>query len=109
MHLASFVLHAAWLRRGRPVREYGEPSVAITVACLSAALAHMSGQSRHVTCPLLCARQTTAQHCPFAGYFESVHNFHRRQLAPDELRLVSSEPGRAGRSGGELSGQGEQG
>lgn len=22
------------------------------------------------------------------GYFESVHNFHRRQLAPDELRLV---------------------
>ena len=23
------------------------------------------------------------------GYYESVHNFHRRQLAPEELRLVS--------------------
>jgi hypothetical protein len=27
------------------------------------------------------------------GYYESVHNFHRRQLAPDELRLVrAAEP-----------------
>lgn len=25
---------------------------------------------------------------PPAGYYESVHNFHRRRLAPDELRLV---------------------
>ncbi|KAI3428497.1 hypothetical protein D9Q98_007321 [Chlorella vulgaris] len=24
------------------------------------------------------------------GYYESVHNFHRRQLAPDELRLVQA-------------------
>lgn len=35
-------------------------------------------------------------HLPFcAGYYEAVHNFHRRQLAPDELRLVSAAAGRA--------------
>jgi hypothetical protein len=37
------------------------------------------------------------------GYYESVHNFHRRQLAPDELRLVrqpSSAPNEAAGRGG---------
>ena len=36
---------------------------------------------------------------PSPGYYESVHNFHRRQLAPDELRLVRWRARQGGESG----------
>lgn len=49
----AFVSHAAWLRRGKAVREYREQSVAIAFACLLAALAHVSGQRRRAPCCLL--------------------------------------------------------
>lgn len=45
--------------------------------------------------PLRCCLDIRPRPPPLnAGYYEAVHNFHRRQLAPDELRLVRLRKGR---------------
>ena len=73
--------------------EEGLAAGAKPAAVVAAAIAAKEAVAAQTELPTLIAVDDYNALYARTGYYESVHNFHRRQLAPDELRLVSRQPG----------------
>lgn len=77
---------------GQPLAELLEEGLSASTkpaAAVAAAIAAKDALAAQTELPFLLAVDDYNVLYSHTGYYESVHSFHRRQLAPDELRLVS--------------------
>ncbi|KAL4439233.1 hypothetical protein ABPG77_004135 [Micractinium sp. CCAP 211/92] len=76
---------------GQPLSELLEEGLSPATkpaAAVAAAVAAKDALAAQTQLPFLLAVDDYNVLYSHTGYYESVHSFHRRQLAPDELRLV---------------------
>jgi hypothetical protein len=81
---------------GQPLAALLEEGLAVAAKpadVVAAAIAAKEAVAAQTELPTLIAVDDYNALYARTGYYESVHNFHRRQLAPDELRLVSRQAG----------------
>lgn len=94
--LSFWVCQLGWLQ---PLQAAGRGQRVSSAVAAAGSAAGGPAVQLPTTCTELRTQRAEPSLLRPAGYYESVHNFHRCQLAPEELRLVRGAGGRLLRGG----------